>query len=148
MLLSNYSNTDNIRLYRLLCRYGKIHEIGTEITIPSFILFSFFLIFLVFQGLFMWLSPILSPILYISFMTFHELMQKPFYPYNWKTYLSRFSLSLRSSDYINLMWFLLSYVPSFGIAFYNSLHTLLMHFPEIVLQMVLFLFLVLGSFHF
>lgn len=38
MLLSNCSNTDNIRLYRLLWRYGKIHEIGTEITIPNFIL--------------------------------------------------------------------------------------------------------------
>ena len=36
-------------------------------TIPSFILFSFFLIFLVFQGLFMGLSPILSPIFIYSF---------------------------------------------------------------------------------
>ena len=38
MLLSNCSNTDNIRLYRLLWRYVKIHGIGTEITIPNFIL--------------------------------------------------------------------------------------------------------------
>ena len=37
MLLLNCSNTDNIRFYRLLWRYVKIHEIGTEITIPNFI---------------------------------------------------------------------------------------------------------------
>ena len=50
MLLSNCSNTDNIRLYRLLWRYGKIHEIGTEITIPSFI--YIYLLYFPFYGLF------------------------------------------------------------------------------------------------
>lgn len=37
MLLQNCLNIDCIRLYRDTWRYIEIHEIGTEITIPSFI---------------------------------------------------------------------------------------------------------------
>ena len=37
MVVQNCSNIDNIRLYRLTWKYIKIHEIGTQITIPNFI---------------------------------------------------------------------------------------------------------------
>ena len=38
MVVQNCSNIDNIRIYRLTWRYIEIHEIGTQITIPNFII--------------------------------------------------------------------------------------------------------------